>query len=174
MVTLDKFTNTDFASLKQWIKSEKELIQFAGTIFNYPLTDSQLENYLKQKDLEPFKIKLNTTGEIIGHCELNFSNDNSRLSRILIGKSDLRGKGIGKIIITEMLKLIEKQKPNSIFISTLFYNNNEKNWHYLHPDSGMHIFFYSKKSLKMIAKKYDYNVCFFDNQYALFYKEGSS
>ncbi len=65
-----------------------------------------------------------------------------------------------------------KQKPNSIFISTLFYNNNEKNWHYLHPDSGMHIFFYSKKSLKMIAKKYDYNVCFFDNQYALFYKEG--
>ena len=24
----------------------------------------------------------------------------------------------------------------------------------------------------MIAKKYDYNVCFFDNQYALFYKEG--
>ena len=57
MVTLDKFTNTDFASLKQWIKSEEELIQFAGTIFNYPLTDSQLENYLKQKDLEPFKIK---------------------------------------------------------------------------------------------------------------------
>ena len=125
MVTLDKFTNTDFASLKQWIKSEKELIQFAGTIFNYPLTDSQLENYLKQKDLEPFKIKLNTTGETIGHCELNFSNGNSRLSRILIGKSDLRGKGIGKIIITEMLKLIEKQKPNSIVDLNVFaWNNN--------------------------------------------------
>ena len=33
-----------------------------------------------------------------------------------------------------------KTGPNSVFISTLFYNNNEKNWHYLHPDSGMHVF----------------------------------
>ena len=35
----------------------------------------------------------------------------------------------------------------------------------------MHVFFYSKKSIKMIAKKYNYDVWFFDNQYALFYKK---
>jgi RimJ/RimL family protein N-acetyltransferase len=125
MVSIYKFTNKDFDSLKQWIKSEEELIQFAGTIFNYPLTDKQLENYLKQTDLQPFKIKLNTTGEIIGHCELNFSNGNTRLSRILIGKSDLRGKGIGKVVINEMLNLIEKQKPNSIVDLNVFaWNKN--------------------------------------------------
>ena len=32
------------------------------------------------------------------------------------------------------------------------------------------MFFYSKKSIKMIAKKYNYDVWFFDNQDALFYK----
>lgn len=65
-----------------------------------------------------------------------------------------------------------KKNSNSIFISTLFYNNNKKDWHYLHPESGMHVFFYSKKSLEMIAKKYNYEVRFFDKQYALFYKKG--
>ena len=68
--------------------------------------------------------------------------------------------------------LFEK-KPNSIFISTLFYKNNEKNWHYLHPNTGMHIFFYSQKSLEMLAIKYGYDIVFFENKYVLFYKKGS-
>ena len=128
MVTLDKFTNTDFDSLKQWIKSEEELIQFAGSIFNFPLTNNQLENYLNQKDLKPYKIILTSTGETIGHCELNFTNGNNRLSRILIGNPNMRGKGIGKIVIKEMLNLIQQTNPNSIVDLNVFaWNKNAIN-----------------------------------------------
>ncbi len=60
---------------------------------------------------------------------------------------------VNKYFVNNEIDFLFKTGPNSVFISTLFYNNNEKNWHYLHPDSGMHVFFYSKKSIKMIAKK---------------------
>ena len=125
MITLNKFTNTDFDSLKKWIKNEEELIQFAGPIFNYPLTNNQLEDYLNQTDLKPYKIVLISTGETIGHCELNFTNDNKRLSRILIGKPNMRGKGLGKLVIKEMLNLIQQTNPNStVDLNVFAWNKN--------------------------------------------------
>ena len=70
------------------------------------------------------------------------------------------------------LDFLFKIQPNFIFVSTLFYKDYGKDWYYLHPNTGMHVFFYSKKALRNIAAKYDYQVVFFDNQYALFHKKG--
>ena len=41
----------------------------------------------------------------MGYCELNFENGNRRLSRILFGRKDLRGKKVGKRIVYEMTQL---------------------------------------------------------------------
>lgn len=105
MIELKPFTENDFETIKSWINSKEELFQFAGPIFKFPLTDNQLLNYIKMSDKKPFKVVLKSTNETIGHCEMNFENGNNRLSRILVGKKELRGKKIGEQIVRELVKM---------------------------------------------------------------------
>jgi len=106
MLELEAFTEKDFETLIKWVKSPEELVQFAGPIFSFPLTKAQLNSYLRHDDKIPFKIVLKSTHQNIGHCELNYGNKFPRLSRILIGDPAMRGKGLGKEIVRQMLKLI--------------------------------------------------------------------
>ncbi|MET4083029.1 RimJ/RimL family protein N-acetyltransferase [Pedobacter sp. UYP30] len=105
-IDLKAFTELDFETLKSWVGSEEELFQFAGKIFSYPLTDGQLTNYIKMGNRTVLKVVLKSTGQTIGHCELNFEHGNARLSRIIIGKSELRGKGLGEEIVRCMVELV--------------------------------------------------------------------
>jgi RimJ/RimL family protein N-acetyltransferase len=106
MIELLPFNENDFETLKSWIKSREELFQFAGPLFSYPLTNEQLLNYISRLDKKPFKVILTSTKEIIGHCELNFENGNNRLSRILIGKQEFRGKKIGEQLVRKMVEML--------------------------------------------------------------------
>jgi len=105
MIDLKPFTEDDFEVFKSWIHSSDELFQFAGPIFTYPVTDEQLVNYINLTDKRPLKVVLKSTNEIIGHCEMNFADGNNRLSRILVGKKELRGQGMGEQIIRSLVAL---------------------------------------------------------------------
>jgi RimJ/RimL family protein N-acetyltransferase len=81
------------------IENFSELIQFAGTIFSFPLTKEQLRNYLADSKRYTFKIIHNDTNTTIGHCEAyKMDEQNSRLCRILIGDKTFHGKGYGTIL----------------------------------------------------------------------------
>ena len=69
---------------------QRELVQFAGDLFTYPLSENQLHAYLSQEKLIAKKIIHIESGEVIGHRELNFLNEHPRLSRILIGNKQKR------------------------------------------------------------------------------------
>lgn len=121
MITLQSFTPSDFTQFQEWIISEELLIQFAGPIFSYPLTENQLHQYLENTKLKPFKVLFD--GKYIGHCELNFMNDIPRLSRILIGEESFRGKGLGKKIVHNMLELIfQNQKVTKADLNVFDWN----------------------------------------------------
>lgn len=105
MITLSKLTPRDFETFRSWIDSEEELIQFAGTYFTYPLTDEQLHNYINDPQRKAFKVILKETDEVIGNIELNLENDIPRLSRLIIGSKNYRGKQIGKKIILKLLEM---------------------------------------------------------------------
>ena len=111
MIEFLPFTPKDFERLKSWINNKEELFQFAGPLFNYPLTDEQLLHYINMKDKKPFKVVLKETNETIGNCELNYENGNKRLSRILIGKEEYRSKKLGELIVRKMADLFF-QDPN--------------------------------------------------------------
>ena len=65
------------------------------------------------------------SGEIIGHCELNFLNEYPRLSRILIGKKQNRGLGYGAKIIRLMVDAIQKEIPSKqVELRVFGYNTN--------------------------------------------------
>jgi RimJ/RimL family protein N-acetyltransferase len=123
MIELRPFTEYDFATLKSWIHSEEELVQFAGPIFSFPLTDEQLWNYIQMTDKRPFKVVLVSTNETIGHCELNFENGINRLSRILVGRKELRGQKIGEQIVRKMVDLLfQDPKVNEVDLNAFEWN----------------------------------------------------
>jgi len=104
MIDLIEFAASDFEIFKSWINNEEELFQFAGPIFSFPLTDDQLVKYLNLTDIRPLKVVLQESKETIGHCEFNFENNIPRLSRILVGNKELRGRGIGQNIVKKMVE----------------------------------------------------------------------
>jgi len=59
----------------------------------------------------------------------------------------------------------------AIFIQSKLYKNQNEDWDYLHPKHGEHVFFYSKIALELIAKKYNYELKVYNNEYVLFYKK---
>ena len=60
-----------------------------------------------------------------------------------------------------------KLNPKMILLTTVIYNNQNQKWNYLELDTGQHIFFYSKKALRLISEKYDYDVFFLESGFTL-------
>ncbi|MDJ1493367.1 GNAT family protein [Cytophagaceae bacterium DM2B3-1] len=106
-IQLEPFTSVDFDQFIGWITSEKALIQFAGPTFHYPLTREQLEMHISSESREIFRVRHSTQNCIIGHAEMvvNKRNESARLALILIGDPNMRGKGLGKELIRELLSL---------------------------------------------------------------------
>ncbi len=103
VIRLEIFDESDFDTLIAWIKDEIELVQFAGPIFNFPLTTEQLRHYISDNKRHVFKVIFTATNKSIGHCEVYQSNDyNCRLCRVLIGDKGFRGKGIGKLLVKQL------------------------------------------------------------------------
>jgi len=70
---------------------------------------------------------------------------------------------------TEVADLFQSQ-PRVLVLSTTLYRQQPKDWWYLGAESGQHVFFYSAKSLRMIADKYGYSIVL-SGGYALFVRK---
>lgn len=104
MIRLEEFTSQDFDELISWNNSKEELIQFAGQIFTFPLTKEQLHKYIDEPGVNAYKVLYNNCNIPIGHGEINLSGSNPRLCRIILNPK-YRGKGLGQLIIRELLKV---------------------------------------------------------------------
>ena len=77
----------------------------AGTVFDYPLTPGQLQNYLDDPESISFNVIDTDENKPIGHAELVYSGNNMyKIDKLLIGDKSIRGKGTGQKIIDELLK----------------------------------------------------------------------
>lgn len=113
MIEFRKFTREDFPKLLGWITSPGLLHQWAGTIFNFPLTVSQLETYLAESEKpEPqriiFTVSDSQTKEHVGHIELNSidrKNKSACICRVLVGPEASRCRGIGLQMMRKILEV---------------------------------------------------------------------
>ena len=104
MITLQPFTPADFDRLKSWVDSEATLVQFAGPIFQYPLTDAQLHAYLAEPQRHVYKAMHHQRP--VGHAEILLSEDGvAKLCRILIGEAHDRGKGWGEQLVQVLVDI---------------------------------------------------------------------
>ena len=123
MLKLELFTKEDYARLISWIENEEELIQFAGPVFTFPLTEKQLEKYSEDNCRFAYKVIEENSNQTIGHCEIYLSENSAKLCRILIGEKSFRGKGLGLEIVKRLLEKCFNQF-NSLFVELNVYDWN--------------------------------------------------
>ncbi|WP_417558760.1 GNAT family N-acetyltransferase [Mesoflavibacter zeaxanthinifaciens] len=120
---LKPFNVYDWKNLEKWVSNELELIQFAGTIFSFPVDQKQVENYLLDSNREVFRVETRNN-QIIGMAEMSLEANNvAKLSRVLIGENTIRGKGIGTELIKKMITYaFEKPEVNRIVLNVYSWN----------------------------------------------------
>ena len=69
----------------------------------------------------------------------------------------------------EILKLFSLNST-IVLLSSEIYNSQDSDWSYLAPETGQHIFFFSKKSIESLASRQGFNV-FFSGNYILFVRK---
>ncbi|MBC7868001.1 MAG: GNAT family N-acetyltransferase [Gloeobacteraceae cyanobacterium ES-bin-316] len=114
MIRLEYFTPDDFPQLINWIDNEELLINWAGSLFSFPLTLKSMDWYIaKTNDLETsdafvYKVIDEQSGECVGHISLggiSRKNRSGRISRVLIGSGAHKGKGYCKDMVKAVLEI---------------------------------------------------------------------
>ncbi|MFL5742601.1 MAG: GNAT family N-acetyltransferase [Flavisolibacter sp.] len=103
MIRLEKCDQSCYDTLISWVDSAEALMQFAGPAFTFPLTKEQLEKSLSDNKRFAFKVVDVGTALPIGQAEIYLSEKSAYLGSILIGNKRLRGKGVGKGIVSQLL-----------------------------------------------------------------------
>ena len=130
-IYLKEFQIEDYEKLMSWVESPEFLLQWAGSIFQYPLTVEQLDSYKDSMCQHPTVRKIYSvfeteTNNHIGHIELNnidLVNNSARMGRVLIGDKNSKGKGYGKEIVKAILKIgFEDLKLHRIDLGVFDFN----------------------------------------------------
>lgn len=103
MITLQRFTRKDYSKLISWVDSAETLMQFAGPLFQFPLTEEQLDKSYSDPNRFPFSVIEKSSGVCIGHAEIYLTEFSACIGRIIIGETKLRGKGFGQGIVRQLL-----------------------------------------------------------------------
>ncbi len=114
MIKLEYFDRQDFQQLIEWMNSEHLITNWAGSLFKYPLTEDSLDwyiedtNNIKSSDSFIYKAVSTATGKTVGHISLGSISDknkSARISRVLVGNTAERGKGVCTGMIKAILKI---------------------------------------------------------------------
>ncbi|MGE8555691.1 MAG: GNAT family N-acetyltransferase [Chryseobacterium jejuense] len=104
MIALQPFHIQDASALISNIKDQRALLQFAGPMYSFPLTEDQLDRDLSDENRTLFKIVDAESQNTIGHAQIFLKEKTFLLGRILIWDENNRGKGYGKKVMQELLK----------------------------------------------------------------------
>lgn len=123
MIHLEKFDKKHYPELIDSVKNAKDLMQFGGPEFTFPLTEEQINKTLSDKNRIAFRVANSSDGSTIGHGQIYFNNDSAKLGRILIIDQNQRGKGIGEQMIILLVKFIlENRKERYIELNVFDFN----------------------------------------------------
>ena len=119
------------------------------------LRDYEINCYVKDKHSKPTYSQ--------GFTEQDFKDTD-----LIIGFEVLEHLSNPEVDLEELFNY----KPKLLLLTTDIWQRQPKDWWYLVPESGQHVFFYSKKALQIIALKYEYKllIC---SSYILFIKNNS-
>ncbi|MFZ4057456.1 MAG: GNAT family N-acetyltransferase [Ferruginibacter sp.] len=131
MIHLVPFKRIHFEELIHWVNSEELLVNWSGSLFSYPLTLDSLNWYIDntnvkdESDAFVYRVE-DAQGNGVGHISLgglSWKNRSARISRVLIGNTEKKGKGHCKQMIKAVLKIgFEELQLHRIELGV--YSNN--------------------------------------------------
>ncbi|RLL41326.1 N-acetyltransferase [Oceanobacillus piezotolerans] len=133
MIRLRFFKRSDFQQLIDWIETPEFLSQWGGSMFSFPLTEQQLEEYLKDANNDHSRFLIycvveEETGSVIGHISLgniDRNNKSARVGKVLVGDKNVRGKGIGLQMMNEILKVaFDELKLHRVSLGVFDFNTS--------------------------------------------------
>lgn len=123
MICLENFEKKDYSELIDSVRNAKDLMQFGGPEFTFPLTEEQIDKTLSDENRVAFRVVQISNGNTIGHCEIYFYDGFAKLGRILIMDKNQRGKGIGEQMVILLLQYIfENRKERNIELNVFDFN----------------------------------------------------
>ena len=101
---LRRYREEDFVLLSSWVTDEDILFRFSGIDFQFPLSLQQFQAYQRRHPDRVFFI-FESNDTAVGFAEIipNEKAASVRLGRLLIGNPELRGMGLGKQLVRELI-----------------------------------------------------------------------
>jgi RimJ/RimL family protein N-acetyltransferase len=105
---LRRFRRKDMSKFLAWVKSEAEMVAWAGAAFTWPLTQQQFRRHLETAAADPpvlYPFGFYEGKELVGYCELSDYRrgaDSAMFSRVIVCP-DQRGKGRGSFMVQQVL-----------------------------------------------------------------------
>jgi RimJ/RimL family protein N-acetyltransferase len=131
MIELKPFERSDFNTLIRWLPSEEFMIQACGRTFQFPLTNEQLEHYIRGAEEVPaermiFKAVDTANNKHIGNITLeriDRKNLSASVACVLIGDDAYKGKGICKIMMQKIISTaFDKLGLNKLTLNVYDFN----------------------------------------------------
>jgi RimJ/RimL family protein N-acetyltransferase len=106
------YLSTDFEWLAQWITNPQILFLFAGTSWNYPLTEAQIVAHQQKYPNKQLYILTDENNLPVAFGEIILKEEHApRLGRLLVGDPAKRDKGYGKKLIAELINICRASAP---------------------------------------------------------------
>jgi len=135
-IRLQYFTANDYEQLIHWSGDAKFLMQWSGPQWHHPLKIADLDAYLQDANHPLYSDRLiytavdRTSNRAVGHIALtrmDREHRSARLSRVLVGDHEARGKGYGRQMIQEALRIgFDTLGMHRITLGVLDYNTQAK------------------------------------------------
>mgnify|MGYP001432909210 FL=1 len=124
MIYLRPYDSVEVNRLLSWIDSNELLNRFAGPGFDFPLSKSQWDQHLLDASIFPYFVVDIDSDETIGYAELvSMSNNEVKFCRLIIGDTDFRGIGLGKLLVRELIyEALSRFNPSKITLNV--YQDN--------------------------------------------------
>jgi len=121
---LKKYTNAHFDLLESWITDADLLFQFAGTTWKFPFTRQQMTDYQSQFPERQFYMGYDDDNQPFAFGEIIVNDINTpRLGRLLVGKENNRGKGLGGKFIDLLVRECNQRLAPDIIYLYVFEDN---------------------------------------------------
>lgn len=113
MIRLERFLQSDYGQLIEWISDEDIMTTWCGALFSFPLTADSLDwyiedtNVVEESDAFVYKVVEVTSCSTVGHISIggiSWKNRSARISRVFLAESH-RGKGYCTQMISAALKV---------------------------------------------------------------------
>ncbi|MBU2895372.1 GNAT family N-acetyltransferase [Vibrio hepatarius] len=118
---LRTFNTNDYNLLIRWIDSEKLNYQWGGPSFDFPLDIIQIDKHCAQAAVIPFIFVVEDSEA--GYVELvKVSDESFRICRVFLS-NHVRGQGIAKIMLKQLMALAKEQLQAKVLSLAVFKTN---------------------------------------------------